>query len=235
MAAPVVQTLAQVMAELNPAYAGQESVIQQKQAGLGAKYGAQKTALTAEKGQGFNAINNQATGRGASFSGVPLDEQATYLSTKYLPGMQKADSDMNEEDLALTGELAKIGTEKSTAAQSRIDKQTSELNQWNLQQAQLEAQARENALSRSASASEAAKGRAASAPKAVNPTTAAYSIISSSLGRDGFVSPGAFQLARDAYKMAGGNVSNFATEFWKYTGTGKGQTNANNWKSYYYG
>src|SRR5690348_17276641 len=102
--APQVQTLAQAMAELDPAYAASRDVVSQQQAALPAKFNAQRAALTAEKGQGFNAINNQATGRGLSFSGIPLDEQATYLSTKYLPGMQAADYQQNQEQLALTGQ-----------------------------------------------------------------------------------------------------------------------------------
>jgi len=160
---PQVQTLAQVMADLNPAFTGQEQVIQKKQAGLGAKYDARRAGITAEKGQGFNAINNQATGRGLSFSGIPIDEQATYLSTKYLPGLQEADYQQTEEGLAFEGRLAEIGTQKSTQALGRIDRQTSDLNSWNMQQASQQAQARENSLNRAAQAAEGAASRAASA------------------------------------------------------------------------
>lgn len=86
--APTVQSLSDVYNELNSAYAGGRDVINEQISGLGEKYGAQRTALEAEKVQGFDTINEQATGRGMAFSGIPLDEQAKYLSTKYLPGMQ---------------------------------------------------------------------------------------------------------------------------------------------------
>jgi len=174
--APVVQTLDQVMADLNPSYAGQQALVTQERSGLGAKYDAQRAGITAEKGQGFNTINNQATGRGGSFSGIPIDEQATYLATKYLPGMQAADAQQNEDDLGLQKEAAALSTDQRTQALGRIDKQTSDLNSWNLQQMQQEAQARENELNRRATASNAAADRAAAAAAKSGPTQAQYLI-----------------------------------------------------------
>lgn len=173
---PVVQTLAQVMADLDPAYAGQTSVIQQKQAGLGAKYDTQRQALTAEKGQGFNAINNQATGRGLSFSGIPLDEQATYLSTKYLPAYAQTYTNQNEEDLTLQGQIADINADKTKTAYGTVQQQNQNLNSWNMQEAQLAAQARENQLNREASARESAANRAASAAQEAGPTSQQFLI-----------------------------------------------------------
>lgn len=221
MAAPQVQTLAQVMAELDPAFSGQEQVIQKKQAGLGAKFEAQKAGITAEKGRGFNAINNQATGRGGSFSGVPIDEQATYLSTKYLPGMMAADSQMNEEDLALQGELATIGTQKATSALSTIEKQKSDLNSWNMQQAQMEAQARENELNRRASASEAAASRAFQTSQQGPSTSAVTSHMndwaSKRWGGDKRLSPTDFKAGyQEFFSFAGGSVDDYVAIMQRY-------------------
>lgn len=148
--APQVQTLAQVMADLNPAYSGQEAVNTASQAAIPAKYEARRSALTAEKGQGFNTINNQATSRGGSFSGIPVDEQATYLATKYLPGIQSTNAQENTDQLALAGEAAKIQSDKTTTALGLIKGQQSDLNQWNLAQLQIEASAREAAANRQA-------------------------------------------------------------------------------------
>ena len=103
--APTVQTLAQAMADLDPAYAASRSVVERRRSALPQKYEAARAGIYAERGEGFNAINNQATGRGASFSGIPQDEQARYLSTKFLPGLQQADFQQNEEDMRLEGEL----------------------------------------------------------------------------------------------------------------------------------
>ena len=141
--APTVQSLSDVYNELNSAYAGGRDVINEQISGLGEKYGAQRTALEAEKVQGFDTINEQATGRGLAFSGIPLDEQAKYLSTKYLPGVQQLDYQQNAEVLTMRGQLADIDKEQRLGAMSRIDQQQSALNQWNLTQMQIQAQAAE--------------------------------------------------------------------------------------------
>ena len=164
-AAPKVQTLAEAMAELNPAYAQSQQVIQNRQAGLGAKYDAQRAGITAERGEGFNAINNQATARGGSFSGVPVEEQSRYLSTKYLPGLQQADYQQNEEDLTLQGQLANINKEIGVGAIGRIDQQQSALNSWNQMQEQNRFTAEQNERDRQARAAEAAAQRAADEAK----------------------------------------------------------------------
>lgn len=244
--APTVQTLDQIMAELQPGYAGQRQVIGKAIANTNETYKASELALDASKTQGFNQINEQATGKGTAFGGIPIEEQAEYLSTKYLPGKQAAKAKQQEDILTLEGQNAALDTDIRNKAFGSREQQVSSLNQWNLQKAAQEAAAEaarlerdftasENAKSRAAENARAAAARAASAPKAVSPQQAALSVISQGLGGDGYVSPSTFQLARDLYKQAGGKTSDFASEFWKYTGAGKGQKNEGNWKSYYYG
>lgn len=245
VAAPKVQSLSQAMADLNPAYAASKKVIQKQQAAVPVKYDAQRAGLTAEKGQGFNAINNQATGRGGSFSGIPIDEQATYLSTKYLPGIQQANFQQNAEQLQFQGDIAGLNKEQRLGAIGRRDKQTSDLNSWNsqIQQQQFTssenaknraASAAESAANRAASASNAAASRAASAPREVSPYNAALGIISQVTASGGKINAASFQLARDAYKTANnGNSKGFAEQFWKYVP--KADTKTGAWKDYYYG
>ncbi len=244
--APTVQTLDQLMADLTPGYAGQKDVIDKSIANTDATYKATDLALDAAKTQGFNQINEQATGKGTAFGGVPIEEQADYLSTKYLPGKQAAKAKQQEDTLTLQGQKASLDTDIRNRAFTSRDQQVSSLNQWNLQQAAQEAAAEAARIQRDFTASEAAKdransnaqaaaSRAASAPKAVSPQQAALSVISQGLGGDGYVSPSTFQLARDLYKQAGGDTGQFASEFWKYTGAGAGQKNEGSWKSYYYG
>jgi hypothetical protein len=238
--APTVQTLDQVMAELAPGYQTQQAIIDKQQAGLGAKYGAQKQGLEAQKVQGFNTINNQATGRGMSFSGIPLDEQATYLSTKYLPAIAATDQQQNEEDLKLQMQRADLTKEQRNTALSKIDNQTQSLNSWNLQQMQQEAQARENQLNRDAQARlqsqqiAATRSNAASA-KSVSPNAAAIQFLSASTGKDGYVSPTTFKTAKKLFMEAGGSNADFMNNYWYFTGAGQGGPNQANWKSYYYG
>lgn len=243
--APRVQTLAEAMRDLDPAYAASRDMVAKRQQALPGKYEAQRAGIYAARGEGFNTINNQATGRGASFSGIPQDEQARYLSTKFLPGLQQADFQQNEEDINLQGQLAGIDKEQRLGAQSRVDKQRSDLNSWNQMLAQQEFQARESekqrqfqerqaAAQRSFTASQNALARAAKAPKKLSPYESAMSIIGAAASKGG-VSANAFQLARDAYRLAGGDTHQFAKEFWKYVPEeAQNDFNSKGWK-YYYG
>lgn len=243
--APRVQTLAEAMRDLDPAYAASRDMVAKRQQALPGKYDAQRAGIYAARGEGFNTINNQATGRGASFSGIPQDEQARYLSTKFLPGLQQADFQQNEEDLNLQGQLAGIDKEQRLGAQSRVDKQQSDLNSWNQMIAQQEFQARESekqrqfqerqaAAQRSFTASQNALARASKAPKKLSPYESAMSIIGAAASKGG-VSANAFQLARDAYRLAGGDTHQFAKEFWKYVPEeAQKDFNSKGWK-YYYG
>lgn len=173
--APKVQSLSQIMNDLAPASAQQTSLIQQQQAGLGAKYAEQQKGLDAQKAQDFTTINNQATGRGMAFSGIPLDEQATYLSTHYLPAIANLKQQQNDENIGLSKNLADIYSQQYNSAFNARQTQQGALNSWNMQQMQLQAQAKEaekqrkfeaeqNAANRAASAANAAASRAASQP-----------------------------------------------------------------------
>lgn len=231
--APQVQTLAEVMAGLDPAYSAQTSVIQKRQAGLGAKYDAQRAGLAAEKGQGFNAINNQATGRGMSFSGIPIDEQATYLSTKYLPGVQQANYQQNDEDLTLQGQVAEIGTQKANRGLDIVEKQKSDLNQWNQNERSIQAQAEaarlsrefeasENAKNRAASAAEAAANRAASAPTGPSRGEIISGLnnwTSGKAGADGKLSPTDFKKGYQKAAEYGMSVDDYTAVMYRYINT----------------
>ena len=234
--APKVQTLAEAMAELNPAYAQSQQVIQKRQAGLGAKYDAQRAGITAERGEGFNTINNQATARGGSFSGVPVEEQSRYLATKYLPGLQQADYQQNEEDLTLQGELAGINKEIRVGAIGRIDQQQSALNSWNMQQQQLEAQRREAEANRAFQAQQNALDRSQKAALSAASTPAAPSQNAQIRAYlDAYVDPktGKVPVAiwqnavRRAHEggMGFAGASGFANTFWNYA-------DDKNWKAY---
>ena len=246
--APRVQTLAEAMRDLDPAYASSRDMIAKRQQALPAKYDAQRAGIYAARGEGFNTINNQATGRGASFSGIPQDEQARYLSTKFLPGLQQADFQQNEEDLNLQGQLAGIDKEQRLGAQGRVDKQQSDLNAWNQMIAQQEFQAREAekqrqfqerqaAAERSFRASQSALARAANAPRKLSPFQSAMNVIAAGAGgQDQGVSVNTFQMAREAYRQAGGDTRQFASEFWKFVPKSRQRDDgANGWRAYYYG
>ena len=129
--APTVQTLDQIMAELQPSVQGQVGVINQQKAANAAVYDAQRAGLDAQKVKGFNDINTQATGRGMAFSGIPLNEQAEYLSTKYLPGIQAANAQQNMDALAYDRQAADLNANIFNRAFDWRNQQVLTLNDWN--------------------------------------------------------------------------------------------------------
>lgn len=131
--APKVQSLTDIMAELAPANQQQMDVISKKQAAVAPKYALQKQALGAEKTKSFNEINTQATGKGMAFSGIPVHEQAEYLSTKYLPTLGQYDLAQNQEELEFESQLANLYHNTFNKAFDARERQTGYLHDWNKQ------------------------------------------------------------------------------------------------------
>lgn len=159
--APIVQTLDQIQAELQPGYTAQRQVIQKGIQNTNETYKASELALDAAKTQGFNQINEQATGKGTTFGGIPIQEQADYLSTKYLPGKQAAKAKQQEDILTLEGQNAALDTDIRNKAFASRETQIGAQNQWNLQQEAQRAAAEAARIERDFRASEAEKERAA--------------------------------------------------------------------------
>lgn len=130
-AAPVVQNLNDIVAELQPSVQGQTDVINKQKEASAAIYDAQRAGLDAAKTQGFNDINTQATGRGMTFSGIPLNEQAAYLSTKYLPGVQAANAQQNADALAYDRSIADLNANIFNKAFDTRTTQQRDLTDWN--------------------------------------------------------------------------------------------------------
>ena len=162
------QSLDQIIAGLNQAYQPQVDILNTERGGLGAKYDSQRTALGAQKVQGFNTINDNANAKGMAFSGIPMDEQANYLSTQYLPGMQKLTTQQNEDDLALQKSLASINSEKVLKATDIRQQQQSAYETYLENERQRAFQAEQSRLERANAAAIAAAERATSATPAVS-------------------------------------------------------------------
>ena len=229
MSAPTVQSVEQIVADLNPAYSGSIDVLNKRRAALPGQFQAQRSGLEAEKVVGFNQINNQATGRGMSFSGIPLDEQANYLSTKYLPGLQQLALQENEQNLALDEALAGINKERRLKAMDIRSNQQSALERYL-------AEERERAWQREKFAAEQAMERAKMAQQASTPATATPSLnanIRSYLDNYADTKTGKVPLAvwKNAVRMAHesgmkfGGDQGFASTFWNYA-------DDKNWKAY---
>ena len=238
--APTVQTLDQIMAELQPGYTSQRGVIQKGIANTNETYKASELALDAAKTQGFNQINDQATGKGVgrAFSGLPIAEQADYLSTKYLPGVQAAKAKQKEDILTLEGQNAALDTDIRNKAFASREAQIGAQNQWNLQQEAQRAAAEAARIERDFRASEAEKERAnqaaqAAAQRAAQAPKAPSLVANIRAYLDNYVNPengtvpkkvwqNAVQLAYESGMKFGGDKG-FANTFWGYADDNKWQ------------
>lgn len=231
MTAPTVQTLDEIMASLQPGYAEQQGIIGKQIVNTDATNKTQKLALDAAKTQGFNQINTQATGKGNTFSGIPADEQANYLSTTYLPGVQKADADTNAAKLTLEGQAAELNTDQRKTALGVRENQVSASNQWNLNERNIAATAAENAANRAAQAAEGAANRALQQQQKEAEKPSLKANIRAYL--DQYVDPAtgsvpkkvwanAAQLAKESGLGFGGDTG-FASTFWNYADDAKWQ------------
>ena len=222
--APQVQTLEQIMAELAPSTSKQADIIKKKQANIGVRSAAELAGLDATKANEMNAINTQATGKGLAFSGIPIDEQATYLGEKYLPAVANLKTAQEESNLSLEQQNADLFSQNYKSAYDTLNSQRAAQNQWNLAQMQNEASAAEAERNRQFQASQNAAERAynsslkVSEEPTVEETIRAY-LESYMNPETGKVAAGAWKNAAAMAKQSGlsfGGEKGFANTFWNY-------------------
>lgn len=226
MAAPKVQSLSQIIASLNPAYKPLISNINQRQAALPSKYEGRRQGLQQAKTNAFRDIRRGANASGMAFSGIPLEEQATYLGETFLPGMTNLEFQQNEEELEFARMLADLTKEQRLRALDIRSGQINKRDAYREAERERQFKAEQNRLQRGS-------GR-----EPMSPFEVAFSLLSQARGSDGYVSPSTFRLARDAYIEAGGTNKKFMDQFWYLTGVddpNSPQGKANNWQAYYYG
>lgn len=219
--APKVQSIEQIVNDLNPAYRASTDVLNQRRSQIPGQFQAQRQGLEAEKVQGFNTINTQANARGMAFSGIPLDEQANYLSTKYLPGLTNLAQQENDANLALDEALAKINQERRLKAMDIRQGQQSSLEKFLADQQQLawdrekfnaqmkwdkERLAKEQAFTASQNAAERAASSAGQGTLLQNDI---YSSLLERQGVDRFVSPTTFNQLRQYATNNGMSAAQF--------------------------
>lgn len=151
---PQVQGLDQIIADLNPAFSQQQNILNSQRGTTAAQFGAQRSALDASKVQGFNQINSQAAAKGLAFSGIPVDEQANYLSTKYLPGLQSLDAQQNDANLSIDKALAQLDSERRLKAMDIRQNQQSTLDSFLAAERQRQFDAQQKAMDRAATAAQ---------------------------------------------------------------------------------
>lgn len=131
MAAPVVQSLDQILAQIQPGYAGQENVINQQISAEPGRTQAITSGLETAKSNAFRDINTNANSKGVAFSGIPSSEQTRYVGEKYLPALSEAQQSGADRVFKLQQALAGLDTEKRNLALSTQQGQQKQLDDYN--------------------------------------------------------------------------------------------------------
>lgn len=112
----MARTLDQIIAELNPTFQPQIESIKQQQQLIPQQIQSQEQALNAQKDVAFGDILSGARRRGLGFSGIPLSEQAKYLSTNYTPALAGLRQQGQQQAMSLQDALLGIQERQGTLA-----------------------------------------------------------------------------------------------------------------------
>lgn len=143
------RSLDAIISELNGTYQPQIDSIRQRQSMIPGAIQAEEQGLQAQQGQAFDDIMGGARRRGMGFSGIPLQEQAKYTSTQFLPAMARLRQSGREQAMSLEDAILGINERRNTSAlgirqnEQQMAEQQRQFNASHaLQQQQLAAQQR---------------------------------------------------------------------------------------------
>jgi hypothetical protein len=224
MAAPAVQNLSDIVAQIGQAYAPQQALIDQSITANDQSGAAQTAGLQAKQTQAFSNIDQAATNKGMAFSGFSPDAQAKYTGSTYLPALANLQNTIASTRNSLLGKKAGLDTQANTQAFSVHQGQVSAAQTWqNTQDAAARAEqtrqeqnaftANQNQLNRGASASRAAAKAANVQPTSAEIKKSDGSAIATSLshatGQDGYVSPSSYAAAKSDWVQQGYSSQEF--------------------------
>lgn len=223
MAAPAVQNLQDIVAQISAAYKPQQDLIDQSITANDASGKDQTAGLDAKKTNAFGDITQTATNRGMAFSGFTPDAQAKYVGSTYLPALANLQNTIASTRNSLLGKKAGLDTEANTQAFTVHQGQVSSAQAWqDAQDAAARAEAArvateqftagENAKNRAATIA-AAAAKPGAQPTAADIKKADSQAISGSLshatGSDGYVSPASYAAAKSDWVKQGYSSQEF--------------------------
>lgn len=176
MAAPAVQSIQDIIAQLTAATKPQQDVIDQQTQANDQAGTAQVAGLDAAKTNTFGDITQAAVNRGGYFSGFAPDAEAKYTGATYLPALAALQGKIADTRNSLLGKKADLVTGNNTRAIDLHQTQQSAYDQWVQEQEKMAFQAHQADLDRQAAAATAAANRAASASSAANKAPSATQV-----------------------------------------------------------
>lgn len=198
-------TYNQAYNQLGAAYNPQSQLINQQIGQLDPQLTAQTSALDQAKVNAFKDITDQSNAKGVLFSGVPIDQQSTYLGEKYLPALADLKSTYQNSKNSLVGQLNTLNSQRVQQAQGAVSDFAKNQADANYKNAQLQIQYAKLANSQSAASNKPLTQTQASAAITKN--------LSSVKGGDGYVAPQDYAQAFKDWTQAGFSAATFNNIF----------------------
>lgn len=114
----MARSLDSILQELDAGYNPQRQLINDKLNALPGQADAEIKGLEGQQTQAFDQITNGARARGIGFSGIPIQEQAQYTSSSFLPAVARVRSSANEVKSSLLGALNESNLDQRKTAMS---------------------------------------------------------------------------------------------------------------------
>ena len=220
--APAVQNLQDLVSQYTTAEAPQQSQINNQITQNDASGATQIQGLNTAENTAFQGIDQKANDNGMYFSGFRPDQQAQYVGGTYLPALAKLQDTIASTRNTLLGQQAKLQSDANTGALTEQQNQQKALDAWNTQQ-EAEAAAVQDTNSKNANALQVEQVRANASNAPVNPTVklqtdqaAMGSSLAKVAGGDGYVSPGSYNAAKNAWTAEGYNPATFDASFGQF-------------------
>lgn len=233
---PQVRDLQQLIAEQNTALNPQYALIDADIEGNTNAGAAQERGLEAKKTTAFKQIGQASQDKNMFFSGFSPNEEAEYTAGTYLPALAQLQATIATTRSNLLGKKAELGKSAFDTAFATREGDVSAKRTWDAAETQRRWEESQAAQERAFKAAESAKDRAAAAAQAAratasgNATSAAQALdadrkalageLFQVTGSDGFVSPGSYQKAKNAWTGSGYDAKTFDSYFASFRNPG---------------
>lgn len=240
MAPPAVQDLNTLIGQYTSASAPQSQALDEEEQTNESSGDAQTSGLNAAKDSAFGQITQNANNRGELFSGFTPDAQAKYTASTYLPALAKVQGAIANTRDTILGKKADLQT---TAEQNALTEQQNEQKDLDTFNAQKESEAAAAALETQKEAESLKEAQLSSGPSASQTAAQQQAAdfaqtvtnLKGASGKDGFVSPAAYNKALSDWLGAGYSATSFKSNFSTFANPNQQNLYGNNGKNPYQG
>lgn len=199
-----------VFDSLEGQYQPQVYQLQNEVADLPRQQQAVTDSLNQAKVNAFKDITNSANAKGVLFSGVPIDQQSTYVGTKYLPALAQNQTAFQNTKNTLLGQINTLQAARQRHAQDNVSAYQKAQQDNAYKQAQLALGYARLGVSQQ----RANQGKQPSQGQIMQQDMAgAAQFLQSRQGKDGHVNPVDWRNAYTAWTGAGYKGSDFTKQF----------------------